>query len=189
MSDVDERRGSAPPASDKAPHAGRLGRARARLNAATVSVDRARERHATVALPFRIVERESRVAASVLAGGLAYKLFLWLLPFGLILGGVFGINNANDIEDAIHGGGLVGAVINTIGDSTRATGFNPWLLLVVGVGGIIWAGRSGARSVQPRLCAHLGRAASSGEGHPGVARLHGLLVRAARHRRIQLVAP
>ena len=94
------------------------------------------------------LERESRVAASVLAGGLAYKLFLWLLPFGLILGGVFGINNTNDIEDAIHSGGLVGAVINTIGDSTRATGFDPLVLLVVGVAGIVWAGRSGARSVQ-----------------------------------------
>lgn len=145
MSDVDERRGDD---ADEAHHAGRLDRARVRLNAATKSVGVARERHATVALPFRIVERESRVAASVLAGGLAYKLFLWLLPLGLILGGVFGVNNTNDLQDAIRGGGLVGAVINTIGDSTRATGFDPWLLLVIGVGGIIWAGRSGARAVQ-----------------------------------------
>ena len=102
----------------------------------------------TVAVPFRVLERESRVAASVLAGGFAYKLFLWLLPFGLLLGGVFGINNTNDIEDAIQGGGLVGAAINSIGDSTRATGFDPWLLLVIGVAGIIWAGRSGAKAAQ-----------------------------------------
>ena len=148
MSDVDEGRSSAADASEKAHPAGRLDRARGRLNAAAIHLATARERHATVAIPFRIVERESRVAASVLAGGLAYKLFLWLLPLGLILGGVFGINNTNDIEDAIQGGGLVGAAINTIGDSTRATGFDPWLLLVVGVGGIIWAGRSGARSTQ-----------------------------------------
>ena len=150
--DLDERRRGttrpAPGAGEAASGGGRLNRARVELNAATVRVARAREQHATVAIPFRILERESRVAASVLAGGMAYKLFLWLLPFGLILGGVFGINNTNDIEDAIHSGGLVGAVINTIGDSTRATGFDPLVLLVVGVAGIVWAGRSGARSVQ-----------------------------------------
>ena len=146
MSDVEERRGRAADARDETSSAGRLDRARVRLHAATVSVAGARERHATVAVPFRIIERESRVAASVLAGGFAYKVFLWLLPFGLLLGGVFGINNTNDIEDAIQGGGLVGAVINAIGDSTRATGFDPWLLLAIGVTGILWAGRSGAKA-------------------------------------------
>ena len=145
MSDVDERRGHA---QDATASAGRLDRARVRLTAATGSVAGARERHATVAVPFRIMERESRVAASVLAGGFAYKLFLWLLPFGLLLGGVFGINNSNDVEESIRGGGLVGAAVNTIGDSTRATGFDPWFLLAIGVTGILWAGRSGAKAAQ-----------------------------------------
>ncbi len=86
------------------------------------------------------------MAASVLAGGFAYKLFLWLLPFGLLLGGVFGINNTSDIEDAIQGGGLVGAAIKSIGDSTRSTGVDPWVLLVLGVAGLFWAGRSGAKA-------------------------------------------
>ena len=133
---------------DEGSDPGRAGPTRAFLGATKAKVSNARERHATVALPFRVLERESRVAASVLAGGFAYKLFLWLLPFGLLLGGVFGINSTTDIEGAIRGGGLVGAAINSIGDSTRATGFDPWLLLAIGVGGIFWAGRSGARAAQ-----------------------------------------
>ena len=52
------------------------------------------DRHIALAVPLRAAERNRRVAASVLAGGLAYKLFLWLLPFGLILGGGLGLSNA-----------------------------------------------------------------------------------------------
>ena len=38
----------------------------------------------SVAVPFRAIDRNRRVAAGVLAGGIAYRLFLWLLPFGLV---------------------------------------------------------------------------------------------------------
>ena len=50
---------------------------------ATASAKSGDDRHIAVAVPLRAAERNRRVAASVLAGGLAYKLFLWLLPFGL----------------------------------------------------------------------------------------------------------
>ena len=140
--------GSVSDAPDELPEPRRSDPIHAGLRAVSRSLTAARERHATVALPFRVLERESRVAASVLAGGFAYKLFLWLLPFGLLLGGVFGVNETNDVEHAISHGGLVGAAVNSIGDSTRATGFDPWFLLFIGVTGLIWAGRSGAKAAQ-----------------------------------------
>jgi uncharacterized BrkB/YihY/UPF0761 family membrane protein len=146
MSDVEDRQADAT-VERGASDAGLVDRARARLRATSASVAIARERHVSVAIPFRVIEREARVAASVLAGGFAYKLFLWLLPFGLILGGVFGLSNTANTEEAARGG-LVAAVINSIGDSTRATGFNPWWLLAIGVFGILWAGRSGAIAAQ-----------------------------------------
>jgi hypothetical protein len=40
----------------------------------------ARKRHISIAVPFRGVERSRSVAWSVLAGGVASRLFLWLLP-------------------------------------------------------------------------------------------------------------
>ena len=145
--DVDERQTDAAVERDEVSDTGLRSLARSGLNAATARVATARERHVSVALPFRVMEREGRVAASVLAGGFAYKLFLWLLPVGLILGGVLGLSNAGTLEEAA-GGGLVAAVVNSIGDSTRATGFDWWWLLLIGVPGLLWAGRSGAKAAQ-----------------------------------------
>jgi uncharacterized BrkB/YihY/UPF0761 family membrane protein len=145
MSDIDDQHRHAAEGRDDASDPGLIDRARARLKATTASIASARERHVSVAIPFRVIERETRVAASVLAGGFAYKLFLWLLPFGLILGGVFGLSNTANAEEAARGG-LVAAVVNSIGDSTRATGFNPWWLLTIGLFGLLWAGRSGAKA-------------------------------------------
>ena len=71
-------------------------------------------RSSAVAVPFRAAERNRRVASSVLAGGIAYRIFLWLLPFGLILGGTLGFMDADSAEDAVDGGGLPAAVVNAI---------------------------------------------------------------------------
>ena len=58
-------------------------------------------RHVSIAVPFRAVERNRRVAASVLSGGFAYRLFVWLLPFSLIVGGALGLGDADDVQDAV----------------------------------------------------------------------------------------
>ncbi|MET1020275.1 MAG: YhjD/YihY/BrkB family envelope integrity protein [Microterricola sp.] len=108
----------------------------------------ASERHVALAVPIRAAERNRRVAASVLAGGFAYRLFLWLLPFGLIVGGALGLSNANSTEDAVEGGGLPGAVTNAIGDAARSTQSDSWWLFAVGVPLLLWAGFSGAKAIQ-----------------------------------------
>ena len=108
----------------------------------------ASDRHIAVAVPLRAVERNKRVAATVLAGGLAYKLFLWLLPFGLVLGGGLGLSNADSTEEAVEGGGLPGAVTNAIGDAARSTDSQSWWLFSVGVPLLLWAGFGGAKAVQ-----------------------------------------
>ena len=147
MSDVEDRRPE--PADDgEAAEAGRSERARAKLGAAKESVQGASERHVALAVPIRAVERDRRVAGSVLAGGVAYKLFLWLLPFGLIVGGALGLANAKDTEDAVEGGGVPGAISNAIGDASRSADSNSWWLLAVGVPLLLWAGLTGAKAVQ-----------------------------------------
>ena len=106
------------------------------------------ERHIAVAVPLRAVEQNRRVAASVLAGGLAYRLFLWLLPVGLLLGGALGLSNAESTEDAVKDGGLPGAITNAIGDAARSAHSDSWWLFAVGVPLLLWAGFSGAKAVQ-----------------------------------------
>ena len=86
--------------------------------------------------------------ASVLAGGIAYRLFLWLLPFGLILGGALGLNNTDSTEEAVARGGLPGAVANMVGDASRSAHSESWWLFLVGVPLLLWAGFSGAKAVQ-----------------------------------------
>lgn len=102
----------------------------------------------TVALPFRAAERTQRVAAGVLPGGVAYRLFLWLLPVGLILGGVLGLGDADDIEDAVAEGGLPAAVVDAIGDVARAGDGNLWWLLAIGVPLLLWEGYTGAKALR-----------------------------------------
>ena len=146
MSDLDDRRDE-PAESRDASGASRSERARAKLDAAKEGAKGASERHVALAVPIRAAERDRRVAGSVLAGGVAYKLFLWLLPFGLIVGGALGLSNAKSTEDAVEGGGVPGAISNAIGDASRSADSNSWWLLAVGVPLLLWAGLTGAKAV------------------------------------------
>jgi hypothetical protein len=88
------------------------------------------------------------LAASVLAGGIAYRLFLWVLPFGLIVGGALGLMDADGSESAAADGGLPAAIVNAIGDIARAADSSSWWLLLTGVPLLLWEGYTGARALQ-----------------------------------------
>jgi uncharacterized BrkB/YihY/UPF0761 family membrane protein len=135
-------------ATGPSPDQGLLDRTRLRVGAGTATARSAGERHVSVAVPFRAVERNRSVAASVLAGGIAYRLFLWLLPFGLIVGGVLGLGDANGIEDAVATGGLPQAFVTAIGDIARSADSNSWWLLLTGVPLLLWEGYTGAKALQ-----------------------------------------
>ncbi len=79
---------------------------------------------------------------------MAYRLFVWLLPLGLILGGALGLMDADSTEEALEGGGLPAAVVDVIGDVARAAESDWWWLLGIGVPLLLWAGYSGAKAVQ-----------------------------------------
>ena len=130
------------------PDAGLDDRARVRFAAAVASARSASTRHVSLAVPFRAAERNRRVAASVLAGGIAYRLFLWLLPFGLIVGGALGLMDAESTEEAIARGGIPAAVVDVIGDVARAAESDWWWLLGIGVPILVWAGYTGAKALQ-----------------------------------------
>jgi membrane protein len=136
-----------PGESDEPRSRGLADRVRETIATGSEKARSAAEQHASVAIPFRAAERNRRVAASVLAGGAAYRLFLWLLPFGLIVGGVLGLGNANGTEDAVASGGLPQAVVDAIGDIARAGDSSSWWLLLVGVPLLLWEGYAGAKGL------------------------------------------
>ena len=124
-------------------------RERMRAQAASVRARTrdARQAHISVAVPFRAAERNRRVAASALAGGIAYRLFFWLIPFALVIGGALGFADADSTEDAIESGGLPAAAANAVGDMAREAGSASWWLLAVGLAGVVSAGYTGSKAV------------------------------------------
>ena len=80
-------------------------------------------------------------------GGFAYRIFLWLLPLGLLLGGALGLSNAESTEDAVDNGGLPGAITNAVGDAARSADSESWWLFAVGVPLLLWAGFTGAKAI------------------------------------------
>ena len=102
----------------------------------------------SVAVPFRAIDRNRRVAAGVLAGGIAYRLFLWLLPFGLVVAGLLGLGSAHGIEQALDGGGIPAAVVDAIAAAAHAADSNSWWLLATGIPLLLWEGYAGAKALQ-----------------------------------------
>ena len=123
------------------------GRLRAQAASAGARAKDARDTHISVAVPFRAADRNRRVAASALAGGIAYRLFFWLIPFALLIGGALGFADADSTEEAIEAGGLPAAAANAVGDMAREAGSAGWWLLAVGVVGVISAGYTGSKAV------------------------------------------
>jgi uncharacterized BrkB/YihY/UPF0761 family membrane protein len=146
VSEADNYHGDAEEPVEIAEEQGLVERARGSVASGTAKARRAH--HVSIAVPFRAVDRTRRVAASVLAGGFAYRLFVWLLPFSLIVGGALGLGDATDIEDAVASGGIPQAVVNAVGDFARSAETNSWWLLAVGLPLLLWAGYSGAKALQ-----------------------------------------
>jgi uncharacterized BrkB/YihY/UPF0761 family membrane protein len=65
--------------------AGRLARWLQRAKVARGRIEAARSRHSSVDLGFTVVERDSDIGGALLAGALAYRLFVLLLPTALLL--------------------------------------------------------------------------------------------------------
>jgi uncharacterized BrkB/YihY/UPF0761 family membrane protein len=119
---------------------GRLDAARAKAREVQARLAAARGEHASVDTSFQLIERDQRLAASVLAGGIAYRLFFWLLPLALLLFGALGFTSSESAEDIAGDAGLAGPAADALGDSVGDASRGRWVLLVIGLSGLIWAG-------------------------------------------------
>ena len=107
-----------------------------------------RRRHGSVDAVFEMVDRDGEVGGGILAGALAYRLFIWLLPLALVA--VVGLGAAADAtskspEDAAKSVGLgtlvSSSVASTASDSSR------WYALIVGIPILVWTTRSLLRAL------------------------------------------
>jgi uncharacterized BrkB/YihY/UPF0761 family membrane protein len=107
-----------------------------------------RERHESVDAVFDMVDRDGEIGGGIMAGALAYRFFIWLLP--LVLVAVAGLGYAADAEskspeeaaDSLGVGGLITSSIAGAADSP-----NRWYALLVGIPVLLWATRSVLRAL------------------------------------------
>src|SRR5262245_5955980 len=90
-----------------------------------------------------MVDRDGEIGGGIIAGALAYRLFIWLLPLALIA--VAGLGIAADAssespEEAAGSIGLEGLISNSI--TSAANSPNRWYALLIGIPVLVWATRS-----------------------------------------------
>jgi uncharacterized BrkB/YihY/UPF0761 family membrane protein len=106
----------------------------------------ARGRYRTVDVGFLAADRDKRVAAGVLAGGVAYRFFFWILAISVLSNGALGFIDVQDIEGALVAQGVDPNIAQSIRD-TQPSDAARWWLLVVGAWLVLWTGYLGAKAL------------------------------------------
>jgi uncharacterized BrkB/YihY/UPF0761 family membrane protein len=115
----------------------------ARAEAVAERAQAGRGDHAALDATFELVERDVEVGGGIIAGALAYRFFLWLLPFGLVLVSGLGLaaDAASKSPTAAAGSlGLAGLVSSSIASAAKSS--TRWYALLVGVPVLFLATRS-----------------------------------------------
>ena len=107
-----------------------------------------RARHGSVDAVYVMVDRDGEVGGGIMAGSLAYRLFIWLLPFSLVF--VAGIGLGTDLTSesaasATRSLGLRGLVAKSVTESSQSS--SRWYALVIGIPVLIWATRNLLRAL------------------------------------------
>lgn len=135
------------PAAGRPPAPTRLAATRARVERAGVW---AREHVPWADMVAEALERERLAAAGLLAGGLAYRLFFWTVPLGLVLAAVLGFWVETDrtaLESAARDFGLGGAAASAAADAIERDAHSRWYFLGVGLALLFWFAAGVARAV------------------------------------------
>jgi len=129
---------SAPDPADAPSERSRLAEAQERLRRAG---DWANEHVPGAFLVNVALERERIAAAGLLAGGLAYRLFFWLLPLGLVLAAVasFWVDaDRGGAADAARDFGMGAAAVQSAMDAIAEQHHARWYFLGAGIVLVIW---------------------------------------------------
>jgi uncharacterized BrkB/YihY/UPF0761 family membrane protein len=113
--------------------------------------EHARQRHASLRLVVLAFESDRRRAGGLLAGGLAYKVFLWQIPLVLFLVSAFGLVvdlAGDDPADVARQTGMTAALASAIAKAVEASGSARWWLMLLGAFVTIWAGRGVYRGLR-----------------------------------------
>jgi uncharacterized BrkB/YihY/UPF0761 family membrane protein len=121
-------------------------RERMRRLAERAEAERGRRR--SVAFGFELVNRDSEVGGGILAGALAYRFFIWMLPLALVAvaGLGFAAESAEETpEETAESVGLGGLISSSIAGAAESP--NRWYALLIGIPVLLWTTRSLLRAL------------------------------------------
>jgi uncharacterized BrkB/YihY/UPF0761 family membrane protein len=119
---------------------GRFARWLERARLLRARIEAARANHASIDLGFDVVERDSSVGGALLAGALAYRFFVFLLPTTLLLVSGLGLYAGaahKSTAEAAKETGLHGVIASEVASS--ASGRARWVVFVVMVPAVLYA--------------------------------------------------
>ena len=135
--------------------ASKLKRASATATAAAEAAQRRaealRERSITFDGCMRATELDKRRAGGLLAGGIAFRLFVWILPAALLVTGVLGLVRTITPEDPAklaRSSGLGGVVANAVGSASQQSSKATAALIAIGLVLTIYTGMSCVRALR-----------------------------------------
>jgi uncharacterized BrkB/YihY/UPF0761 family membrane protein len=109
---------------------------RSRADAAWAAVEERRPRVPSVDATLSAYERDRDRAGFLLAGALAYRLFLWLLPFTLLIVGALGFLEASDHDnpsDVADNLGVVGLASKSVSEAAADAEHARFIVLLIGI--------------------------------------------------------
>ena len=121
---------------------GRAEEIRARAKRYSERAEAMRGQHVSVDAVYVIADRDSELGGGLMAGALAYRIFIWLLPFALVIVAGIGIaaSASESPESASSSLGLHGVVASSVAQA--AHGSSRWYALLIGVPVLLWATRN-----------------------------------------------
>jgi len=96
-------------------------------------------------------ESDRRFAGGLLAGGLAFRAFLWLLPYSLVIVAILGFAadlSSTPATELAHDAGMSAAVVASVGTAVKETSHGRAFLLALGLTLLIWLGCSLVRALK-----------------------------------------
>lgn len=101
---------------------------------ATATATAARKRYRHVETAFQTYERDKKAVGNVLAGAVAFRLFVYLLPLVLALLTILGIIagfNPNEPQELVKHAGLGKSIVDSVSTATASSKKSLWILVPV----------------------------------------------------------
>ena len=128
----------------------RAARLRARAERAATRYQQRAQRQPLLGLPLAFVARYTARQGMLLASALAFRLFLWLMPFALLVAGILAgmaKGSASSLESATRLAGVTGAASQQVVTALRDGHRSWWIAVLVGGLLLLWTSRALMRNL------------------------------------------